>query len=224
MTFVAMVGDRNLAYESHRAIEATVVLLANDVDMRWVGTDEPDFRRTVESADAVWALPGTPYVNDAAAYAAITHARTSGQPFLGTCGGFQYAMVEYARNVAGWTGAGHAETEPDAEELVVDRLACSLFGEQRTVTTVPGTRLAQICGAEPFVGFHFCNFGVPDAQMARLVEHGVIVSAHAEDAGVEGIELPDHPFFVATLFQPQMAALHNAGVHPLIRALIDKGA
>jgi hypothetical protein len=71
MTFVAMVGDRNVAYESHRAIEATVALLAKDVDMRWVGTDDPNFRRTVESADAVWALPGTPYANDAATYAAI---------------------------------------------------------------------------------------------------------------------------------------------------------
>jgi CTP synthase (UTP-ammonia lyase) len=224
MTFVAMVGDRNLAYESHRAIEATVALLNNDVDIRWVGTDDPGFRATVESADAVWALPGTPYVNDAAAYAAITHARTTRQPFLGTCGGFQYAMVEYARNVAGWKGAGHAETDPDAEELVVDRLACSLFGEQRTVTTVAGTRLAQICGTEPFVGFHFCGFGVPDARMARLVEHGVIVSAHAEDAGVEGIELPDHPFFVATLFQPQMAAVQSEGVHPLISAFIEAGS
>ena len=219
-----MVGDRNLAYESHRAIEATVALLHADVDMRWVGTDDSNFRHTVESADAVWALPGTPYVNDDDADAAITHARTMGQPFLGTCGGFQYAIVEYARNVAGWQGAGHAETEPDAEELVVDRFACSLFGEQRTVTTVAGTKLAQICGTAPFVGFHFCNFGVPDAQMARLVKHGVVVSAHAEDAGVEGIELPDHPFFVATLFQPQMAAVHNQGVHPLIRALVEAGS
>jgi CTP synthase (UTP-ammonia lyase) len=224
MAFVAMVGDRNLAYESHRAIEATVALLNNEVDMRWVGTDDPDFRATVERAHAVWAVPGSPYANDDAAYAAITHARTTGQPFLGTCGGFQYAIVEYARNVAGWTGAGHAETEPDADELVVDRLACSLFGEQRTVTTVPGTRLAQICGTEPFVGFHFCNFGVPNAQMARLVDYGVIVSARAEDAGVEGIELPDHPFFLATLFQPQMAAVHDEGVHPLIRALIEAGS
>ncbi len=146
MTFVAMVGDRNLAYESHRAIEATVALLSTDVDMRWVGTDDPNSQRTVESADAVWALPGTPYVNDDAAYAAITHARTTGQPFLGTCGGFQYAMVEYARTVAGWKGAGHAETDPDAKDLVVDRLACSLFGESRTVTTVPGTKLALLRG------------------------------------------------------------------------------
>jgi CTP synthase (UTP-ammonia lyase) len=122
MTIVAMVGDRNLAHESHRAILATVALLDKHVDMRWVGTDDPNFRRTVESADAVWALPGTPYVNDAAAYAAITHARTT------------------------------------------------------------------------------------------------------EDAGVEGIELPDHPFFVATLFQPQMAAVHSEGVHPLIRALIESAA
>jgi CTP synthase (UTP-ammonia lyase) len=107
----------------------------------------------VKSAGAVWAVPGSPYVNDEAAYAATTHARTTGQPFLGTCGGFQYAMVEYARNVAGCTGAGHAE-----------------------------------------------------------------------DAGVEGIELRDHPFFVATLFQPQMAAAHDNAVHPLLRALIEAGS
>lgn len=62
-------------------------------------------------------------------------------------------MVEYARHVAGWKGAGHAETEPDADELVVDRLACSLFGEQRTVTTVAGTKLPQICGTAPFCRF-----------------------------------------------------------------------
>ncbi len=75
MTLVAIIGDRSLAYESHRAIEVTVALLSNDVDMRWVGTNDPDFQRTVESADAVWALPGTPYMHGAAAYGAITHAR-----------------------------------------------------------------------------------------------------------------------------------------------------
>jgi hypothetical protein len=96
MTFVAMVGDRNLAYESHRAIEATVALLTNDVDIRWVPTDDPDFQRTVENADAVWALPGTPYVNDAAAHNAITRARTTGQPF----------------NAHGWPRTARARTNP----------------------------------------------------------------------------------------------------------------
>ena len=54
----------------------------------------------------------------------------------------------------------------------------------------------------------------------RLVEHGLVISARADDAGVEAVELPDHPFFLATLFQPQMTALSGAGLHPIIRAFV----
>jgi CTP synthase (UTP-ammonia lyase) len=58
----------------------------------------------------------------------------------------------------------------------------------------------------------------------RLTAAGVVVSAHAEDAGVEGIELPGHPFFVATLFQPQIGALSGAPLHPLIAAFAGEAA
>ena len=96
---------------------------------RWVGTDAPQATRTAQ-ADAVWVLPGSPYHNDTVVYSAIEAARRSGQPFLGTCGGFQYAVVEFARNVAGIVGADHAETATGADNLVVDRLACSLVCEK----------------------------------------------------------------------------------------------
>ncbi len=110
----------------------------------------------------------------------LSDARARSTFLVGNVWWVPVGLVEYARNVAGSPGGGHAETEPEAEaeELVV----------------------------------------------ARLVEHGVIVSANAEEAGVEGIELPDHPFFLATLFQPQMAAAHDEGLHPLIRALIEAGS
>jgi CTP synthase (UTP-ammonia lyase) len=49
----------------------------------------------------------------------------------------------------------------------------------------------------------------------------VVISAHAPDAGVEGIELPGHPFFVATLFQPQVGALAGRPLHPLIAAFLE---
>src|ERR1700677_3413088 len=65
------------------------------VECSWTGTDTPA-ARDLESADGVWLLPGTPYRDDATAYAAIEHCRVSGTPFLGTCGGFQYAC-------AGWS-------------------------------------------------------------------------------------------------------------------------
>ena len=86
------------------------------------------------------------------------------------------------------------------------------------MTCVPGTRLAEICGSEPFSGFHWCGYGLAEAFVERLESAGVVVSARAPDAGVEAIELPAHPFFVATLFQPQVGALAGQPLHPLIDA------
>ena len=219
MKRVVLIGDRNPDYVTHRELDAVLKLLPATVRAEWVGTDTAEAMHTSD-ADGVWLVPGTPYRNDHAVFAAITTARTSGQPFLGTCGGFQYAVIEFARNVAGLPGAHHAETAPDAKELVVDRLACSLIGEERRVTPVPGTRLHTVCGSAPFIGFHWCNFGVASAYIQRLAAHGLVIGAYADDAGVEAVELAEHPFFMATLFQPQMGSLAGHPLHPLIEAFV----
>ena len=156
-------------------------------------------------------MPGTPYRDDDAVLEAIRRARTAGMPILGTCGGFQYMSVEFARNVAGVTGAAHAETAPDAADPVVARLSCSLVGEEREVTAVAGTRVAELCGTAPFTGFHWCNYGLAPVHEAALVAAGLVVSARAPDAGVEAVELPGHPFYVATLFQPQVGSSRPGG-------------
>ena len=135
----------------------------------------------------------------------------TGTPFLGTCGGFQHALVELARSRAGVSDAAHEESDPDAADPVVSRLACSLIGEVRLVTPIPGTRFAAICGTEPFEGFHYCSFGLDPAYVEPLERAGVVVGATAPDAGVEAIELPDHPFFLATAFQPQVGRARVAG-------------
>jgi CTP synthase (UTP-ammonia lyase) len=218
---IALLGDMDLNVITHREIEAARQLFPIEIVTEWIATDHPSALQQVAASDALWLIPGSPYRNDAVAFAAITAARLSGQPFLGTCGGFQYAVVEYAVNVARVTGAVHAELEPDGEDAVVERLACSLVAQQRMVMATPGTRLAAICGAEPFVGFHYCNFGLADRYVTRLAEHGLVISATADDAGTEGIELSDHPFFIATLFQPQVGALAGKPLHPLLASFAD---
>ena len=100
-------------------------------------------------------------------------------------------------------------------------LACSLYGETREVTPVAGTRLAAICGDEPFEGFHWCGYGLADRTAGLLAANGVVISATAPDAGVEAIELPDHPFFLATAFQPQVGSSESGRLHPLLEALLD---
>jgi CTP synthase (UTP-ammonia lyase) len=219
MRIVAM-GDRNPSFLTHREIDAALALLAERVDSGWVATDTPE-ARDLEGADGVWLLPGTPYRDDEAAFAAIRHCLASGTPFLATCGGFQYTCVELARSRAGVSAATSAELSPDGEALVVVPLACTLYGERRTVTPVPGTRLAGICGEAPFAGYHHCGYGLSDAYVPRLEAAGVVISAHAPDAGVEAIELPEHPFFVATAFQPQVGSSDSGVLHPLLLALLD---
>ena len=85
------------------------------------------------------------------------------------------------------------------------------------VHPIAGTHVAAACGDEPFEGYHFCGFGLRPEYVPALEYAGVVVSAWGDDAGAEAIELTDHPFFVATLFQPQMAD----PMHPLIRAFVD---
>jgi len=206
---IAALGDRNPAYLTHREIDATIALAPQ---IRWVDTDDA----RIESFDGLWVVPGTPYRDKAAVMEAIRFAREEGMPVLGTCGGFQHMAVEYARNVLGIAGAAHAETDPEGETIIVGALACSLVGQERTVIPVPGTRLAEICGSDPFTGFHFCSYGLA----AELP--GVVVSAHADDAGVEAFELSeDHPFYLATLFQPQVGTAERGALPPVLTALLE---
>ena len=222
MRIIALGGPRP-GHLTHREIDASLALLSDEVD---AAGSPPTARRRANSdgADGVWLLPGTPYRDDAAARRAIRHCLDAGTPFLGTCGGFQYACVELARSLAGVSGATSAELDPDGDALVVAPLACTLYGERRTVTPVSGTRLAAICGVEPFEGHHQCGYGLAPAYETVLADAGVVISAHAPDAGVEGIELPGHPFFMATAFQPQVGSGESGAVHPLIAALLDAAA
>jgi CTP synthase (UTP-ammonia lyase) len=215
---IAVLGDRNPEYLTHRELDATLALMPADVDAGWLPTPEA---ASAADADGLWVVPGTPYEDDDAVLEAIRLARTQGMPILGTCGGFQHMLVEFARNVAGLDDAAHAETDPDAPDPVVARLSCSLVGEERPVTAVAGTRIAALCGTAPFTGFHWCNYGLLPSREAALVEAGLVVSARAPDAGVEAVELPGHPFYLATLFQPQVGSSASGRLNPVIDALIS---
>jgi CTP synthase (UTP-ammonia lyase) len=217
---VIALGDRDERQLTHRELDATLALIGDGIACRWVATDSAA-AQSLDQVAGVWLVPGSPYRDDGAAYAAIAHCLRTGTPFLGTCAGFQYACVQLARTQAGKDDAAHAESDPDAPDPIVVALACSLYGERRIVTPVPGTRFAAICGERPFEGFHWCGFGLDAGAAQTLAEAGVTLAAHAPDAGVEAIELPEHPFFIATAFQPQVGSSESGQLHPLIGAFLD---
>jgi len=212
---VALLGDHR-GHRSHLELDALRPVLADrGVETEWVPTGSGF---DVAAYDGVWLVPGGPYDDDAAVLRALTQVRAGGIPFLGTCSGMQYAVVEYAGSVLR-ERATHAEADGESEDNVVSALACSLNGEERLVTPVPGTRFASWV-AEPFVGMHFCSYAPTAAAVSRLEAAGVVVGATAPDAGAEVLEFPDHPFYVTSMFQPHVGALAGAPVHPLVTAFV----
>ncbi|MDN3262970.1 hypothetical protein QWJ26_24805 [Streptomyces sp. CSDS2] len=218
---LALVGDHSPHVASHTRVPLLLeALAARDrlvLDAYWIPSDDAETGDAVRGFDAVWVLPGSPYRSTAGVLAAIRTAREEGIPFLGTCGGFQHTLLEFARNVCGLTGAAHAETDPDAADPLIEPLACSLVGHSAAVTITPDSLAASVIGATRTVERYFCSYG-PARRLDPLVAHGLRFSGHDEDGRVRMAELPGHPFFLASLFQPELAG-DGSDPHPMIRAL-----
>lgn len=218
---IALVGDRSPHVVSHTRIPLLLdALTVHDrlvLDAYWIPTEDAAREGALQGFDAVWVVPGSPYRSEEGAVAAVRHARTAGVPFLGTCGGFQHALLEFARNVCRLSRAAHTEYDPDADDPLITPLACSLVGHEAAVTIGPGTLAEAAIGSERTVERYFCAYG-PSHHLDTLQAHGLRFSGHDEDGHPRIAELPDHPFFLATLFQPELSG-DGSRPHPVIRAL-----
>ncbi|MCN9242865.1 hypothetical protein NGF19_19040 [Streptomyces sp. RY43-2] len=218
---LALVGDRSPTVVSHSRIPRLLAALVERdrlvLDAYWIPSEEAGDEDVVRGFDAVWVVPGSPYRSEAGVLAAVGAAREHGIPFLGTCGGFQHTLLEYARTVCGLTRVAHAENDPDADDPLIEPLACSLLGHEAAVRVEPDSLARSVIGAERTVEQYFCAYG-PTRHLDALRAHGLRFSGHDEDGAVRVAELPGHPFFLATLFQPELAG-DGSRPHPIVRAL-----
>jgi CTP synthase (UTP-ammonia lyase) len=226
---IGLVGDFNPAVIAHRAIPKALQLAGASVGHRleasWIATDsiEQEVSRYLSDCRAIWCVPNSPYKNMEGALGAIRFARETGRPFLGTCGGFQHALLEYARNVLGLHHADHAETNPDADFVLISPLSCSLVEKSEAIALREGSRLKEIYGVAEIREEYHCNYGL-NPQYENLLEGIPLQICGCGMAGeVRAIELTNHPFFFATLFQPERSALQG-NVHPLIQAYVEAAA
>src|ERR1051326_2200045 len=150
---VGLIGNYNAAVAAHqaipRALELAAAALRNcRVEPCWLPTEtlESDHHGRLSGFSGLWCVPASPYVSMEGALGAICFARTERVPFLGTCGGFQHALIEYARNVLGLAQAEHAETIPDAAMPLISRLSCSLVEQHGQIFLREGSRIRQIYG------------------------------------------------------------------------------
>lgn len=223
---VGLIGDHDPAVTAHQAIPRALALAAEAAGIavahEWVPTDEIADDARVAAYHALWCVPASPYRSTDGALRAIRFAREQGRPFLGTCGGFQHAVLEYARSVLGWADAEHAETTPDAGLLVVTPLACALVEAQGAVRFRPGSLLQAAYGSDEAVEGYRCRYGLNPAFRDALTAGPLCVAAEDEAGEARAVGLDGHPFFVATLFQPERAALR--GKVPAIVAAFVRAA
>ena len=219
---IALVGDYNAGVTAHQAIPlaiddaAAVLELVADYD--WLSSTEITSAEDLVGYDAIWVVPASPYKSTEGALIAIRYARENSIPFLGTCGGFQHATLEYARNLRGRSEAAHAETDTTGR-MVIAPLTCSLVEKTDEIELRPNTLIAKAYGQAVISEGYHCNYGIAESFAVELESGDLRVTGWDDNGDIRAVELVTHPFFVATLFQHERGALAGKPV-PLVQAML----
>jgi CTP synthase len=202
------------------------------VRIRWVDAEQLNDETApllLNGIDGIVVPGGFGYRGIEGKIAAIKYARENGIPLLGLCLGLQCAVIEFARNVCGLSGANSTEFDEGTRHPVI-----ALMDEQRRVVQKggtmrlgvypcflkPGTKIAEIYGTHLVYERHRHRYEVNPRYHEILERHGMVLGGISPDGKlVEAIELSDHPFFVATQFHPEFKSRPNRP-HPLFASFI----
>jgi len=162
--------------------------------------------------------------------AAAQYARERGVPYFGICYGFQWATVEYARNVAGLTDADSTECNPDTSTKLIYKLrdllgVDDLGGTMRlgsyACELAPGSLAQRVYSQSLIHERHRHRYEFNCLYEKTLNEHGLRISGRSPDGKfVEIAELPDHPWFIAVQFHPEFKSKPTRP-HPLFSAFVS---
>jgi len=234
---IAVVGKYTKLVDAYKSVEQALIHggVANDarVEIGWMSSEELETGfdpALLAGFDGLLVPGGFGGRGVEGMIRAVGWARRNGLPFLGICLGLQCAVIEFARAECGLKEADSFEFDPSSPDPVI-----CLMDEQRNVTTKGGTmRLgaypaklargsaaARIYGADVVEERHRHRYEVNNEYRAVLSEQGMRFCATSLDGKlVEMIELPDHPWFVAGQFHPELKSRPNRA-HPLFAAFVE---
>ncbi|NUO02228.1 MAG: CTP synthase [Saprospiraceae bacterium] len=225
---LAIIGDFNPSFRPHvatnEAIEHTKQNLGLPIEADWVSTDNiaGNFNSIIGTYTGFWIAPGSPYKSMTGALDIIKHARLNNIPTLGTCGGFQHMVIEFARNVLNIKDAEHAEYDPYASKLVVNPLSCAMAGQTLEIElNDKASQTFEIFGTEKIREKYYCNFGLNPEYQNELHDNGFKIVGTDELKEARILELANHSFFIATLFVPQDNSTKDTP-HKLINHFLSK--
>ncbi len=233
---IGIIGDFNPEFASHRAtpaaLEHAAAKLGYEVESAWMPTPkilEIGAEKALSEFDGLWASAGSPYKSMDGMLGAIQFARKEDWPFLATCGGFQYTLIESARNVLGIADADTAENDPNCKSPIIFPVACAiphrakgapkLSGKITEIRLRPGSFLQSFYEKDVVEEEFYCNYELNPEFDWCPIEAGLPVVARGSQGEVRAIESPVHQFFVATLFQPQLSSTAKKP-HPVVTGFV----
>ena len=233
---IALVGKyvqlRDAYLSVIESLRHAAIYHGRNLDLIWVDAEtlkEDEIRARLEEADGILVPGGFGVRGIEGKIMSVKYARENGVPFFGLCLGLQVAVAEFARNVAGMTGANSTEFDPSTRFPVID-----LLPEQNSVSDMggtmrlgasptklaPGTKASAAYGAEVVSERHRHRYEVNNVFRNRLVEAGLVISGTTPNGNlVEIIEAPDHPWFVGCQFHPEFKS-RPIRPHPLFRDFV----
>lgn len=219
---IAILGEYSPTNETHLATNMAIAhsssQLAIEVAGNWISSEDID-TSLFERYSGIWVAPGSPYKNMDKMLWAIRYARENNIPCLGTCGGFQHMIIEYARNVLGFKDAQSQENDPYASHLFISKLDCSLAGREMKLTFSEESQIAKIYGSLTAIEQYYCNFGVNPEYVPILKSQSLKVIGADSEGEVRVIEIRDRTFFMGTLFVPQARSTPQTP-HPIVTAFL----
>ncbi len=204
-----------------------------EVNIRWIDAEKltiENLEEYLHDTDGIIVPGGFGKRGTEGKILAIKYAREKKVPYLGICLGLQLAIIEFVRNVIGIKDAASIELEPDTANPVI-----ALMPEQNGVVNLggtlrlgaypcilkEGTKAAKLYGRLDISERHRHRYEVNNDYRDKLTENGMTLSGLSPDGRiVEMIELPDHPYFVATQAHPEFKSRPDAP-HPLFYGLIE---
>lgn len=228
-TNFALIGDYNPEVTAHQAIpkalETAGDAVGTEISYQWIDTTDltGDVAGMLKDFDGIWVVPASPYENMNGAIEAIRYARENDTPFFGSCGGYQHAVLEFARNALGIAGADNAEVTPHTEFPLISPLMCALVEADGEINLAEGSQAKALHGRAVITEQYRCSYGFNAAYLHLFENTDLQITGHDQDNDPRIIELKGHRFFVGTAYQPERSALRGES-HPLITAYVAAAA
>jgi len=223
---IGLIGDYDASVTAHLAIPLAIELAARElpgkIGYQWIGSEQVS-SFDLEKLAAVWCVPASPYASMENVLEAIRFAREQDVPFLGTCGGYQHAALEFARNGLGYINAENGEVDRDAAMPLISALACRLLDVSERVRIQPDSIAAGIYNRIEISEEYHCGYGVNRAYLQLFDGSAMKFTGFDAEGDPRILEIPSNRFFIGTAFQPERSALRNQP-HPLVGAFLKAAA